>query len=257
MGGCFFENGERMLNVISLQLQNALKWLESHSSDRDRENLTRFAIHAKKFHGVSLTNIKVLAKQLGRSHELAAALWETGWYEARLLAAFVDDPALVTSKQMDTWVKDFDNWGICDTVCFHLFDRTDFAFQKVKKWSTRKEEYVKRAAFALLASLALHDKAAENDAFSECFPLIEKAATDERNFVKKGVSWALRAVGERNLLLNREAAAVAEQLAISSDPTSRWIGKTVLREFAKPAVVKRLATNQRAGKQQNGSQPRN
>ena len=139
-------------------VQAALSWLERKSTKRDRDNLERFGINAKKAFGVSMANIQLLAKRLGRSHELAAALWNTGWYEARMLASFVDEPARVTPAQMDRWCRDFDNWGICDTVCFHLFDRTPHAWAKVARWSDKRDEFVKRAAFALLASLALHDK---------------------------------------------------------------------------------------------------
>src|SRR5258707_15767392 len=135
-------------------IQAALAWLEKKSTPRDRANLARFGINATKAFGVSIANIQVLAKRLGRNHALAAALWDTGWYEARLLSSFVDEPARVTPAQMDRWCRDFDNWGICDTLCFHLFDRTPHAWGKVAQWSDKPDEFVKRAAFALLASLA-------------------------------------------------------------------------------------------------------
>ena len=148
------------------EVQAALAWLEQKSTQRDRENLARFGITANKAFGVSMANIQVLAKRLGRNHELAAALWETGWYEARMLASFVDEPARVTPAQMDRWCRDFDNWGICDTLCFHLFDRTPHAWAKVAQWSGKRDEFVKRAAFALLASLAVHDKSAGDEPFA-------------------------------------------------------------------------------------------
>jgi len=135
------------------------------STGHDRENLARFGINATKAFGVSMANIQALAKRLGRSHDLAAALWDTGWYEARLLTSFVDEPARVTPAQMDRWCRDFDNWGICDTVCFHLFDRTADRWAKVEQWHDQSGEFVKRAAFALLASLALHDKLATDKLF--------------------------------------------------------------------------------------------
>ncbi len=217
----------------------ALAWLERKSTKRDRDNLVRFGINAKKAFGVSMANLKVLAKKLGRDHKLAAALWDTGWYEARMLTSFVDDPALVTPAQMDRWCRDFDNWGICDTVCFHLFDRTPYAFDKVVRWATRRDEFVKRAAFALLASVALHDKRAGDSRFVRCLPLIEAAATDERNFVKKGVSWALRAVGRRNAALNVEAIAVARRLSASPESAAQWVGKDALRELTRFAGARR------------------
>jgi 3-methyladenine DNA glycosylase AlkD len=216
------------------EVQAALSWLEEKSTQHDRENLARFGITASQAFGVSMANIKGLAKSLGRSHELAAALWDTGWYEARLLTSFVDEPARVTPEQMDRWCYDFDNWGICDTVCFHLFDRTPHAWAKVEQWSDKGEEFVKRAAFALLASLALHDKRTGDEPFLESLPLIERAATDERNFVKKGVSWALRSVGRRNPALNAAAVEVARRLAASPEPAARWVGKDTLRDLTRP-----------------------
>jgi 3-methyladenine DNA glycosylase AlkD len=214
------------------EVQEALSWLERMSTQRDRENLARFGITASKAFGVSVANIQVLAKSLGRSHELAAALWDTGWYEARMLTSFVDEPARVTPEQMDRWCRDFDNWGICDTLCFHLFDRTPHAWAKVAEWSEQQDEFVKRAAFALLASLAGHDKKADDERFLECLPLIERAATDERNFVKKGVSWALRRIGGRSAVLKAASVAVAQRLADSPQAAARWVGKGALREFA-------------------------
>jgi len=172
---------------IPAEVQAALAWLQENSSERDRENLDRFAISTDKFFGVSMAKMRVLAKKLGRNHELAAGLWDTGWYEARMSAALIDEPAQVTPARMDRWCRDFDNWAICDTVCFHLFDRTPHAFRKVAQWCDRPEEFVKRAAFALLASIALHDKKAADEPFLACLPLVVAAATDERNFVKKAL----------------------------------------------------------------------
>ncbi len=163
-----------------------------------------------------------------------------------MLACFVDDPALVTPAQMDRWCRDFDNWAICDTACFHLFDRTPHAFRKVAVWADRRAEFVRRAAFALLASLALHDKKADDAAFVRCLPLVDAAATDERNFVKKGVSWGLRAIGGRNTALNVAAVAVARQLAASPLAPARWVGKDALRELTGPVVARRLAARKRA-----------
>lgn len=218
----------------------ALASLEEMSTDRDRENLVRFGINPPKAFGVSMRNIQVLAKRLGRSHELADALWKTGWYEARMLTAFVDEPARVTSAQMDRWCRDFDNWGICDTLCFKLFDQTPHAWAKVAKWNDRREEFVKRAAYALIASLSTHDKRSGNAPFEESLVFIERAATDERNFVMKGVSWALRGVGRRNAALNAAAVAVSRRLAARPEAAARWVGKGALRELTSAAVVRRL-----------------
>lgn len=227
--------------LIQKEAQAALATLEEMSTQHDRENLVRFGINASQAFGVSMANIQVLAKRIGRNHELAAALWETGWYEARLLTSFVDEPARVTPEQMDSWCRDFDNWGICDTVCFHLFDRTPHAWAKVVEWSDEREEFVKRAAFALLASLAGHDKKAGDEPFLAALPLIERAASDERNFVKKGVSWALRLAGRRSAVLHAAAVDLARRLSTSPEAAARWVGKDALRDLTKPAVLSRLA----------------
>jgi 3-methyladenine DNA glycosylase AlkD len=223
------------------QVQVALTELKRLSTKKDRDNLTRFGITAGKAYGVSMRNIQLLARRIGRNHDLAAALWKTGWYEARLLTSFVDDPAKVTPAQMDRWCHDFDNWGICDTVCFHLFDRTPHAWAKVEAWHDRSEEFVKRGAFALLASLALHDKVAGDAAFVKSLAYVERASDDERNFVKKGVSWALRLIGRRSVALHTASMALAMELADSEEPAARWLGKDAIRDLSKPAVKRVLA----------------
>ena len=225
--------------ALAKDLASALASLERAGSRATRDGHARFGIVAPKAFGVPMGAIQRIAKGLGRDHDLAAALWETGWYEARLLCAYVDDPALVTPAQMDRWCRDFDNWGVCDTVCFVLFDRTPHAFAKVRQWSRRKPEFEKRAAFALLASVALHDREAPDAAFLDCLPLAERAAADDRNFVKKGVSWALRAIGGRSAVRHAATVEVAKRLAASEDPSARWVGKDVLRDLLRPAVVRR------------------
>jgi 3-methyladenine DNA glycosylase AlkD len=213
------------------RVREILRWIERRGSKRNVEGMARYAIVANKVYGVSMTALKQLAKRLGRDHALAAALWDTGVYEARMLTAFVDDPALVTPAQMDRWARDFDNWAICDGVCFHLFDRTPYAWRKVSAWSARRGEFQRRAAFALVAAMAVHDKKAGDAPFMKALQLIEKAAGDERNFVKKGVSWALRTTGRRNRELNAKAVAVARRLVESPHPAARWVGRDALREL--------------------------
>ena len=212
--------------------------LKRRGSKRVRDGMARYAIPSENAFGVPVGVLRDLGKRLGRCHELAAKLWDAGWFEARMLACFVDEPALVTPAQMDRWCKDFDSWAICDHACFHLFDRTPHAWRKVEQWARRRAEFQKRAAFALLASLALHDKKTEDVPFARCLPLIEAAAGDERNFVKKGVNWALRAVGRRNSELHAAATVVARRLADSPQPAARWVGKDALREFAKRRVAR-------------------
>jgi len=227
---------------IQESVNTALAWLQRRGSKRIRDEMEpRYGIRTDKAFGVSMADLRSLAKELGRDHELAAALWTTGWYEARLLATLVDEPERVTAAQMDRWCRDFDNWGICDTACFALFDRTPHALAKVRQWSKRRNEFEKRAAFALLACLALHDKNATDESFLGLLPLIESAADDERNFVKKAVNWALRAIGGRNPKLNVAAVAVARRLADSPQASARWIGKDALRQLASPASAKRIA----------------
>ncbi len=213
----------------------ALAALEEKAEARVRDGLARYGIvTADRVIGVPMAGIQTVGKALGRDHGLAAALWESGVYEARLLCAYVDDPALVTPEQMDRWARDFDNWGTCDTLCFALFDKTAHAFEMVDRWADDEAEFVKRTAFALLASLALHDKEREDEAFLSRLPLIETAATDGRNFVKKGVSWALRAIGGRRSETLRAAARdAAARLAGSSDKSARWVGKDAVRAFEK------------------------
>lgn len=218
----------------------ALAWLKRRGTRRNRDGMARYAIVAPKVFGVSVSDIRGLARQIGHDQQMADALWKTGWYEARMLAAFVAEPARVTPAQMDRWARDFDNWAICDTLCFHLFDRSPHAWKKIAQWSRRREEFVKRAGFALLASLALHDTRAPDAPFVKALAIVERTAADDRNFVKKGVSWALRGVGRRNAALHARAAAVARRLAGSPSAGARWAGKDALRELTSAAVVRRL-----------------
>jgi 3-methyladenine DNA glycosylase AlkD len=220
--------------------REVIAWLKRKGTKGTRDGMERYGIPSDKAFGVPVGVMKQHAASLGRNHELAAELWETGWYEARMIASFFDEPARVTPAQMDKWCRDFDSWAICDTACFHLFDRTPHAWNKVRTWAAKRDEFVKRAAFALLASLAVHDKAAADEQFLRCLPLIEKAAADERNFVKKGVNWALRTIGRRNPKLNTAAVALARRLAASPAATPRWVGKNALSELTSPAMTRRL-----------------
>ena len=227
--------------VSSARVRDVIASLKQMSTKKTLDSLPRYGIITDKAMGVSVGDIRDLGMRLGRDHELAAALWDTGWYEARMLTSFVDDPARVTPAQMDRWCRDFDNWGICDTLCFHLFDKTPHAWSRIDKWHDARGEFVKRAAFALLASVALHDKKLPDTPFVESLVLIERAATDDRNFVKKGVSWALRLIGRRSQGLNTEAIALSRRLAGAEEPSARWIGKGALKELTSALVARRLA----------------
>ena len=206
-----------------------------------KAGMSRFGIPNDNAVGIPVGTMRTLAKTLGRDQALAESLWKHGLYEARMMACFLGDPKKVTPALMNRWCKDFDSWAICDTACFCLFDRTVYAWDMIDKWATRKPEFEKRAAFALLASVALHDKKADDELFLDRLPLIEAAADDERNFVKKGVSWALRGVGTRNPVLHRASIALAERLAASTNATKRWVGKDALRDLQRELVKKRAA----------------
>ena len=215
-------------------------WLERQGTRRTVKGMARYGIVAERAFGVPMGPLLSLSKRLGTDQALSLALWESGWYEARLLAALVGDPDRVTRRQMNAWAAGFENWADCDTICFKLFDRTPFAWEKARQWAKSPREFVKRGGFALMACLALHDKAAPDTSFLSLLPLVEKGASDERNFVKKGVSWALRAIGQRNLALNTAALATDQRLALSEQAACRWVGKDALRELAGPKVRARL-----------------
>jgi 3-methyladenine DNA glycosylase AlkD len=225
---------------VADEVQSALRWLKAHSTKATLNGMARYAIPSDHALGVAMKDIKALGQQLGKNQELAAALWETGVYEARMLASFVGDPARLTPAQMDRWCKQFDNWAFCDAMSFNLFDRTPHAWDKVTKWSSSKEEFVKRTAFALLWSLSVHDKGASDEKFVRGLTLIERAADDERNFVKKAVNMALRAIGKKNHALNTAAVEAARRLADSPTDAARWVGKDALRELTSPSVIRRL-----------------
>ena len=215
-----------------------LQDLEALGDEAYRAGMARYAITYEKAFGVSVGALRKLAKRLGCDHALAQDLWDTRWYEARLLAGMVDDPKRVTPEQMDAWRAEFDSWAVTDTLCFDLFDRTPHALAKVDQWVTLEGEFDKRAGFVLLACVALHRKDLPDEVFLERLPLIEAGATDPRNFVKKGVNWALRAIGSRKSPTLRAAALdCAAWLAAMSDPTARWNGKDALRQLGKRAGV--------------------
>jgi 3-methyladenine DNA glycosylase AlkD len=227
---------------VRVDKNEVLKWLERRGTRRVVEGMARYGVQtADRVFGVPMLAMQSLAKRLGKDHALALALWDSGWYEGRMLAALVDDPRRVTRRQMNAWAGAFDNWGTCDTACFCLFDKTPFAWEKARQWAASPREFVRRAGFVLMACLALHDKAAPDRRFLAFLPLIEKRARDERNFVKKGVSWALRAIGRRSRTLNAAALKVAGRLSLSQEAASRWVGKDALRELGSAKVRARVA----------------
>lgn len=211
--------------------KSVIALLKKHRNPRNVAGMARFGINSKNTLGLSMPFLRALGKKLGQDHQLALQLWKTGIHEARILAGLIDDPKLVTVKQMDSWVKDFDSWDVCDQVVMNLFDRTPYAWPKARSWAKDKREFVRRAGFAMMASLAVHDKKTADKQFLPLFPLIEKYATDERNFVKKAVNWALRQIGKRRAGTRTTAIALAKKLAQSGSAPARWNGKDALREL--------------------------
>lgn len=226
------------------KLSDIIASLRKSASTKFRDDLApRYGIvTADQVIGVPMAAMQKLAKAYAPDHALAESLWNAGYYETRIVAVMVEDPAQVTARQMDRWRRDFDNWAVTDTACFKLFDRLPHASGRVASWAKLNDEFGRRAAFALLASMALHGHGEEDD-FVRGLALIEEAATDERNFVKKGVNWALRSIGgKKSPALRKAARSLAKQLAASPDPTSRWIGKDALRAFAKADAAKKPTT---------------
>ncbi len=209
----------------------ALAWLKRSGSQKVIDGMARYGIPSDTAVGVSVGDLKKYAKTIGKDHELADGLWKSGIYEARMLAAFVDEAEQVTGKQMDRWSNDFDSWAIADTVCFALFDRAPDRWKKVHAWAKAKPKFKKRGAFALLWGLTVHDKRAPDQEFLACLPLIEAGARDERDYVKKGVDMALRALGKRTAALRRAAVALAKTMASSSEGAQAWVARSTLREL--------------------------
>lgn len=202
--------------------------------------MARYGIATKGTLGISIPTLRKLAKEIGTNHDLALQLWKSEIHEARHLAGFIADPARVTVKLLEQWVKDFDSWDVCDMVCSNLFDQTPFAYRKAFEWSRRKEEFVKRAGFVLMAALSVHDKEAQDSVFLGFLPIIRREATDERNFVKKAVNWALRQIGKRNKNLNAAAIRVAKDIKKLDSRSARWIATDALRELMNEKVQTRL-----------------
>lgn len=223
-----------------MDVDEVLARLRSMADPKNIEVMTRFGIATTKALGISLWDLRKLAKDIPMDHGLALRLWKSGVREARMLAAFVDDPSRVPEAQMDSWVRDLDSWDVCDTVTTDLFYRTPFAHQKAIEWSRSPEEFVKRASFATMAGIAWHDRDAKDPVFGPFLTAIVRGATDDRNFVRKAVSWALRNIGKRNLALNRKAIATARELQKIDSRAARWIASDALRELTGDAVQRRL-----------------
>ena len=223
-----------------MNFEEIIKKLKSLSNSKNVEGMARFGINPNNTLGIPIPKLREMAKGIGKNHELALQLWKSEIHEARMLACFIDEPEKVTERQIDSWTKDFDSWDVCDQCCSNLFDKTPFAWKKAVEYSSREEEFVKRTGFVLMACLAVHDKKASDEKFEKFFPIIKREATDERNFVKKAVNWALRQIGKRNIALNRKAIEAGEEILKIDSRSARWIAADALKELRSEAVQKRL-----------------
>lgn len=223
-----------------MDIDEVIEQLKRASKPESLPGMSRFGIRVERALGVSIPDLRKLARRIGRNHALAQDLWSTGIHEARILAAMVDDPGKVTARQMDLWVGDFDSWDLCDQCCMNLFDKTPFAYRKALAWSRRKKEFVKRAAFALMACLAVHDKHASNEPFEDFLAAIRRESFDGRNFVMKAVNWALRQIGKRNRELNRSALKKAREIQRFDSKSAKWVASDAIRELTAVRISKRL-----------------
>jgi len=213
-----------------MDAQKIISELKKHSNPKDREGMARFGINPKYALGVHIPVLRNLAKKIGKNHKIAEDLWKTKIHEARILACMIDDPKIVAEKQLEEWVKEFNSWDLCDQCCMNLFDKLPIAWKKAVEWPKRKEEFVRRAGFSLMACLAWHDKKAKDKDFLKLFPVIKKYSTDDRNFVRKAVNWALRQIGKRNKNLNKKAIALAKEIQEIDSKTAKWIAGDAIRE---------------------------
>jgi 3-methyladenine DNA glycosylase AlkD len=231
----------RRKHSSTMTLQQVLYEMKQRADPKAVAGMARFGIQTSKALGLSIPQIRNVAKKVGTDHDLAGELWKTGYHEARILASMVDDPAKVSEAQMERWATDFDSWDVVDGCCGNLFDRTESAVRKAHEWSKRKEEYVKRAGFVLIAEKAVHDKKTPDKTFLDFLPVIVREASDERNFVKKAVNWALRQIGKRNSTLNAAAIQTCATIREADSRSAKWIAADALRELTSASVKERLA----------------
>ena len=222
-----------------MKYEEVMSHLRSLANPEAVAGMARFGINPDHTLGISIPNLRKLAKIIGKDHSLAQELWASGVHEARILASMVDDPAKVTQEQMERWAAEFDSWDVCDQCCSNLFDKCTLAYQEAVEWSGREQEFVKRAGFALMACLAVHDKKAADEKFLAFLPTIKREAVDPRNYVRKAVNWALRQIGKRNAGLNRAAIEAAQEILALDSKAARWIASDALRELSKERIQKR------------------
>ena len=224
-----------------MQFKEVIAELKSMGDSQSAAGMARYGIKTDRALGISIPDLQGLGKTIGKHHQLAGELWSCGIHEARILACMIDDPQQVTEAQLESWVKEFDSWDVCDQCCNRLIRKTQFAREKSLDWARRPEEFVKRAGFVLMAVLAVHDKEAADQQFDSFFKLIQLEAVDGRNFVKKAVNWALRQIGKRNIRLNQKAIAVAEDIRRIDSKAARWVAQDALRELRSDNVQKRFS----------------
>jgi len=229
--------------MIEMNIAQIIDELKSKGDKKNIEGMARFGIKSDNNLGNSVTFIRNFARKIGKNHDLALELWKTGIRDARMLAACIDEIDKVTEPQLDNWVKDFDSWDICDHCCGHLFERTSHCNKKIIEWSKRKEEFVKRAAFALIAWSAVHDKKSDNTKFEKYLKIIIRESNDERNYVKKAVNWGLRNIGKRNLALNKKAIQTSKEILKLDTKTARWIANDAIRELSSEKIQNRFKKN--------------
>jgi len=237
----YFNRKCHYILLIHMVYHSIMEKLSSLSDSKNLEGMKRYGIRTKSALGVPMPEIRKLAREAGKDHALAEKLWSSGVHEARILASLVDEPEKVKEEQMDNWARDFNSWDVCDQVCMNLFDKTPYAYRKAREWSRRDEEFVKRAAFALIAALAVHDKEADDERFINLLPVMVRESTDERNFVKKAVNWALRQTGKRNAVLNSLAVRAAREMQKKDSPSAKWIASDALKELTSEKVKKKLS----------------
>ena len=229
-------------------VDNIIKRLKSLSNPEAVKGMAKYGINLEKNLGVSIPHLRQIAREIGRNHKLALNLWATGIHDARILAGMIGEPDKVSEKQIEQWICEFDSWDVCDEVCMNLFEKLPLAYKKAVEWSSRNEEFVKRAGFTLMARLAVSDKKAEDEKFIELFPCIKKESADSRNYVKKAVNWALRQIGKRNLNLNKMAVKVGEEIYSLDSKSARWIASDALRELKSEKVLRRLIDKENRNK---------
>jgi len=223
-----------------MDYEEIIKKLYLLENPENAKGMARYGINQKNNLGISIYQLRPIAKEIGKNHELALKLWDSKIHDARLMACFIDEPERVTTDQMDDWVNDFDSWDICDQACTSLFDLSPLAYEKVFQWAEHEKEFVKRAAFSLIAGLTVHDKKANDKNFEDFLPLLIHHAVDDRNYVKKAVNWALRNIGKRNLYLNKAALVTAKEMQKMDSKSARWIATDAIRELTSQKLIQRL-----------------